>query len=136
MTPELRRALRQYIHWFGSYKASGELKKTEVWSIVRSGCIEFITPSDTHKVKRVRRNPRVTCFLGREDGPAITGTAEILDGRWQILRVYRAYWKSHPPKDVLRATPRILYQTTVGRRVLIRVRPDEPNPLAGVTDPA
>jgi hypothetical protein len=136
MTPELQRALRQYMVWFGSYKTSGELKKTEVWSIVTAGCIEFITPANTYKVERVRRNSRVICFLGSENGPAIPGTAEISTKKREILRIYRAYWKSHSFWNVLRVTPRILRQTTLGNRAMIRVRPDEPNPLAGVTDPA
>ena len=136
MTPEIERALKQYMVWFGSYKASGELRTTEVWSIVTAGCIEFITPSDTHKVTRVRRNPRVLCHLGSAEGPVIAGTATILREKREIWRVYRAYWKTHPFKMVLSVTPRIIRQTLMGRRVAIRVQPDEPNPLAGVTDPA
>jgi len=136
MTPELQQALKQYMVWFGSYKTSGELRKTEVWSIVTAGCIEFITPANTYKVKRVRRNPRVICFLGSEDGPMVLGKAEISTKKREILRVYWAYWKSHPFWKVVRVTPRILRQTILGNRAMIRVRPDEPNPLAGVTDPA
>jgi hypothetical protein len=30
MTPELERALKRHTQWFGSYKASGELKKIQV----------------------------------------------------------------------------------------------------------
>src|SRR6201993_408013 len=37
MTPELQRALRRHTQWFGSYKASGELKKIHVWLLVNGG---------------------------------------------------------------------------------------------------
>jgi hypothetical protein len=53
--------LCSHTQWFGSYKKSGELKKIQVWLIVHEGNIEFLTPGDSYKVKRVRRNPRVIC---------------------------------------------------------------------------
>ena len=68
MTPELQRALKRHTQWFGSYKASGELKKIQVWLIVNGGQTEFLTPGNSYKVKRARRNPRVTCYVGSEDG--------------------------------------------------------------------
>jgi hypothetical protein len=34
MTPEVQNALKRHTQWFGSYKASGELKKIQVWLIV------------------------------------------------------------------------------------------------------
>jgi len=37
MTPELERALKRHTQWFGSYKASGELKKIQVWLNCFSG---------------------------------------------------------------------------------------------------
>ena len=39
MTPELQRALQRHTQWFGSYKASGELKKIQVWLVVNGGRI-------------------------------------------------------------------------------------------------
>jgi hypothetical protein len=96
MTPELQRAVRRYRQWFGSYKKSGELVKVQVWLTVNNGCIEFLTIDDSFKVKRIRRNPRAICYIGAKDGPAIRGTAEIVMGRDAMLRVYRAYWKTHP----------------------------------------
>ena len=55
MTPELQRALKRHNQWFGSFKASGELKKIQVWLILNGGQIEFLTPGNSYKVKRVRR---------------------------------------------------------------------------------
>jgi Pyridoxamine 5'-phosphate oxidase len=96
MTPELERAVKRYRQWFGSYKKSGELVKVQVWLTVNNGSIEFLTLDDSYKVKRIRRNPRVICYIGDKEGPSVSGTAEIFMGKDAIWRVYRAYWKTHP----------------------------------------
>ena len=134
MTPELERAVERYRQWFGSYKKSGELIKVQVWLTVNNGCIEFLSLDDSYKVKRLRRNPRVICYICDKEGPSIAGTAEIVMGRDALWRVYRAYWKTHP---LVMAVIALLIRRRIKTRkqVLIRVRPDEPNPLAGVTDP-
>ena len=134
MTPELERAVKRYRQWFGSYKKSGELIKVQVWLTVNNGCIEFLTTDDSYKVKRIRRNARVICYIGDKEGPQIPGTAEIVMDRNAIWRVYRAYWKSHPLVMTFVALP-IRRRIRNHKQVLIRVLPDEPNPLAGVTDP-
>jgi hypothetical protein len=135
MTPELERAVKRYNQWFGSYKKSGELVKVQVWLTINNGSIEFLTPGDSYKVKRVRRNPRVICYIADKDGPSISGTAEIVMGSDAMWRVYRAYWKTHPlVMAVIALATRRSIKTH--KDVLIRVRPDEPNPLAAVTDPS
>jgi PPOX class probable F420-dependent enzyme len=134
MTPELERAVKRYRQWFGSYKKSGALIKVQVWLTVSDGCIEFLTLDDSYKVKRIRRDPRVICYIGDKEGPHIPGTAEIVMGRNAIWRVYRAYWKTHPLIMTLIAFS-IRRRIGTHKQVLIRVHPDEPNPLAGVTDP-
>jgi len=134
MTPELERAVERYRQWFGSYKKSGELIKVQVWLTVNNGCIEFLSLDDSYKVKRIRRNPRAVCYIGDKDGPCIPGTAEIVMGRDALWRVYRAYWKTHPLVMAVIALP-IRWRIKTRKQVLIRVHPDEPNPLAGVTDP-
>ena len=134
MTPELVRALKRHTQWYGSYTKSGELKKVPVWLTLNQGRIEFITPARTYKVKRTRRIPRVICFVGSANGPAINGTAEIITDQKEIWRVYWAYWKTHPFAMPLLAAY-IGVQIALGMYVVIRVHPDEPNPLAGLTDP-
>ena len=134
MTPELERAVKRYKQWFGSYKKSRELIKVQVWLTVSDGCIEFLTLDDSYKVKRIRKNPRVICYIGDKEGPHIPGTAEIVMGRNAIWRVYRAYWKTHPLIMVFIAFS-VRRRIGTHKQVLIRVHPDEPNPLAGVTDP-
>lgn len=135
MTPELQRALKPHTQWFGSYKASGELKKIQVWLTVNGGQIEFLTPGNSYKVKRARRNPRVTCYVGSENGPAISGTAQIISDRSEVERVYRSYWKSHPLRMAILIGLRLWIEMLLNKRVVVRVQPDEPNPLAGLTDP-
>jgi hypothetical protein len=135
MTPELECPVKRYRQWFGSYKKSGELIKVQVWLTVNNGCIEFLTLEDSYKVKRIRRNPRAICYIGDKEGPQISGTAEIVMGRNAARWVYRAYWKTHRLIMVLIAFS-IRRRIETRKQVLIRVHPDEPNPLAGVTDPA
>jgi PPOX class probable F420-dependent enzyme len=134
MTPELEYAVKRYKQWFGSYKKSGELVKIQVWLTVNNGCIEFLTADDSYKVKRIRRKARVICYIGDKNGPSVSGTAEIVMGRNAARRVYRAYWKTHPVIMTFIAFP-IRRRIRNRKQVLIRVHPDEPNPLAGVTDP-
>lgn len=135
MTPELERAVKRCRQWFGSYKKSGELIKVQVWLTVNNGCIEFLTLDDSYKVKRIRRNPRTVCYIGDNEGLHILGTAEIVMDRNAIWRVYRAYRKTHPLIMALIAFS-IRRRIETRKQVLIRVHPDELNPLAGVTDPA
>jgi hypothetical protein len=136
MTPELERALKRHTQWFGSYKTSGELKKIQVWLTVNGGRIEFLTPGNSYKVKRARKNPRVQCYVGSKDGPAISGTAQIITDRSEVARVYRGYWKTHPLRMAMVIGLRLWIEMLLNKRVVVRVQPDEPNPLEGLSDPA
>src|SRR5215469_18881642 len=93
MTPELQRALKRHVQWFGSYKKSCALVKVQVWLIVNSGRIEFLTGKDSYKVRRLRRNPRAIGYVGSENGPAIAGTAQIVSEKAELARVYRRIGK-------------------------------------------
>jgi hypothetical protein len=135
MTPELQRAQKRHTQWFGSYKASGELRKVQVWLVLNGGQIECLTPGSSYKVKRVRRNPRVICYVGSKDGPAISGTAQIITGS-EVARVYRSYWKVHPVRRPIFIGLRLWIVMLVNKRVVVRVQPDDPNHVAGLTDPA
>lgn len=135
MTSELERAIKRYTQFFGSYKQSGELKKVPVWLTVNEGRIEFLTDGQSFKVKRARRNPHVVCYLGSENGPAISGTATIVTDQEALQRTYRAYWKTHLLGMIVLSLI-LSRRIKSGRQVLVRVQPDEPNPLTGFTDPA
>ena len=87
-------------------------------------------------MKRVRRNPRVVCSVGSKDGPTISGTAEIITDRSEVARVYRSYWKVHPLRMAIVIGLRVWIEILLNKRVVVRVQPDEPNPLAGLSDPA
>lgn len=136
MSPELQRALNRHTQWFGSYKASGQLKKLLVWLVVTDGQIEFLTLGNSYKVKRIRRNPRVICYVGSKNGLAISGTANVITERSEVMRVYRKYWRAHPVRMAILIGLRIWIEMLLNKRVVVRVQPDDPNPLAGLTDPA
>jgi hypothetical protein len=132
MTPELQSALKRHMQWFGSYKKSGDLVKVQVWLIVNSGQIEFLTGKDSYKVRRLLSNPRAICYVGSKNGPTVAGRAQIVSDKAELARVYRAYWKTHPVFMLLGIGLRIWIEMLLGNRVVVRVDPDEPNPLAGV----
>jgi hypothetical protein len=134
MTPELERALKRHTQWFGSYKRSGELVKVQVWLIVNKGRIEFLTGKNSYKVKRLRRDPRAICYVGSKNGPEVTGTAQIISEKDELTRVYRAYWKTHPVFMLLGIGMRVWIEMFLGNRVVIQISPDEPNPLAAVSE--
>jgi hypothetical protein len=136
IAPDLQRGLNLHTQFFGSYKKSGELKKIHVWLSVYQGQIEFLTPGDSYKVKRIRRNPRVICYVGGKTGLAVPGTAQVITAREELMRVYRAYWKIHPVRMAVMIGLRVWIGILLNQRVVVRVQPDHPNPLAGVTDPA
>jgi hypothetical protein len=48
--------------------------------------------------------------------------------------VYRAYWKTHPVFMLLGIGLRIWIEMLLGNRVVVRVDPDKPSPLAGVNE--
>lgn len=134
MTPELQSALKRHMQWFGSYKKSGDLVKVQVWLIVNSGQIEFLTGKDSYKVRRLLSNPRAICYVGSKNGPTVAGRAQIVSDKAELARVYRAYWKTHPVFMLLGIGLRIWIEMLLGNRVVVRVDPDEPNPLAGVNE--
>jgi PPOX class probable F420-dependent enzyme len=120
--------------WIGTYKKSGERTRTQVWCFIHDGKIEFLTDGESLKVKRLKRNPNVICFLGSNDGPRIEGTAEIVSDSTELQRGYAAYWKTHPFMMV------ILWMTIrshikSGRQVMVRITASGENPLAGINNP-
>lgn len=131
MTPELKAAVKRHTQLFGSYTKSGELKKVRVWLTLNQGKIEFLTPTESLKVKRIKRNRRVRCSIGETD---VQGIAEVVADKDAMLRTYHAYWKTHPFIMVFIAAG-IRSRIESGEQALIRVAPDEPNLFDGVTDP-
>ena len=77
----------------------------------------------------------MVCYVGSEDGPAISGTAQIITDRSEVARVYRSYWKVHPVMMAMAIGLRVWIEMLLNKRVVVRVQADEPNPLAGLTVP-
>src|SRR6185369_17746975 len=131
MDPRLQNAIKRHTQIFGSYTRAGELKQVRVWLTLNHGKIEFLTPGAALKAKRVGRNPRVECLIGEY---RVSGTAEVVRDKDALLRGYRAYRKAHP-FIMLFIGSGIRSRINSGQQVLIRITPDEPNPLKGVSDP-
>ena len=74
-------------------------------------------------------------FCGERGRSVISGTAQIITDRSEVARVYRSYWKSHPLRMAIVIGLRLWIEMLLNKRVVVRVQPDEPNPLAGLTDP-
>jgi PPOX class probable F420-dependent enzyme len=66
-----------------SYRKDGTPKGTPVWVVPDGDAIAIWTPTESYKVKRIRRNPKVEVapceFSGRPTGESRSGKAEILD---------------------------------------------------------
>jgi len=63
-------------------------------------------------------------------------TAQIITDRSEVARVYRCYWKVHPLRMAIIIGLRVWIEMLLNKRVVVRVQPDDPNPVAGLTDPA
>ena len=85
-------------------------------------------------MRRLRRNPKAICYVGSKNGPAVAGTAQIITEKADLTRVYRGYWKIHPVFMLLGIGLRVWIETLLGNRAVVRLVPDEPNPLAGVDE--
>lgn len=80
--------LRQSLHVPGkymsltTYRRDGSAASTGVWFAEEDGCLYVITPAQSHKAKRLRRNPAAAVApsdaRGRPKGPAIPARVEFL----------------------------------------------------------
>jgi len=129
---DIREAIGKHRMWFGTSTRDGRLIKVQVWCFLNGDRIEFITDGHSLKVKRARRNPQVVCFLGSKCGPAVRGTAELIEDRSEVWRGYQTYWKHHTAAMVFLWWP-IRRNIERGRQIMVRVRPqdetDAPNPF-------
>jgi general stress protein 26 len=123
-------ALRKHQMWFGSYARDGRLIKVQVWCFLNGGDIEFLTDGRSLKARRARRNSQVICILGSKNGPAVRGAAELIEDRSEVWRGYQAYWKDHLAAMLFLWWP-IRRNIERGYQIMVRVHPEEPNPLLG-----
>jgi uncharacterized protein len=65
-----------------TFRRDGSPVATPVWVVGHAGLLYVWTGGETGKVKRIRRNPRVTMapctFRGRVTGPAVAARAQIV----------------------------------------------------------
>ena len=54
----------------------------------------------------------------------------------RVVGVYRGYWKTHPLRMAIVIGLQLWIEMLLNKRVVVRVQPDEPNPLEGLSDPA
>ncbi|WP_306357471.1 MULTISPECIES: PPOX class F420-dependent oxidoreductase [unclassified Nocardia] len=66
-----------------TYKKDGTPVGTAVWAVLDAGRLYVWTVTDSWKVKRLRRDPRVTLqpcdAMGKPRGPVVSGTGVVLD---------------------------------------------------------
>ncbi|MGF1665093.1 MAG: PPOX class F420-dependent oxidoreductase [Acidimicrobiia bacterium] len=83
-----------------TWKTDGTPVATPVWAVAVGGHCYFTTPSNTWKVRRLARNPRVTVAPGTKrgepTGPALDATAVRVEDRHECRGVERALIARHP----------------------------------------
>ncbi len=76
-----------------TFKRNGDAVAAPMWIVGDSAHLSVWTPADTWKVKRVRRDPRVTLTACGRTGkvragaPVVEGTAEVITDPWEVARV-------------------------------------------------
>lgn len=84
-----------------TFKRDGEGVAAPVWLVADGDRLAVWTPADSWKVKRLRRDPRVTLVpCGRrgavsENAVPVEGTAEVLDDASVVSRVEAALKKKY-----------------------------------------
>ena len=98
MTPALADALgsAHYIY-LTTYSAAGAPGTVPTWCWLHDDAAYFTTQRASLKARRIARSGRVTVHVGKKDGPAFEGRADLVDDRPDleaaILRAYhRKYW--------------------------------------------
>ena len=109
-----------------TYKRSGEAVATPMWVVAQDGRLAFWTPSDSWKVKRARRDPRVSVAPCNRTGsvpegaPRIGGHAEVLDHDDDVRRVRAAIKRKYGLVfNVVTVVERIMRRGREERTVLL-----------------
>lgn len=103
MTTELGDLASAHYVLLTTYRKDGTPVGTPVWAVPRDGKLYVWTEVESWKVKRMRRNPKVTvqpCGMrGAPRGEARAATARLLDasetGRIKSM-IRRKYWLTGP----------------------------------------
>lgn len=76
-----------------TYKRNGDAVATPLWIAADGDQLVFWTPADSWKVKRVRRDPRVSMAPCTRSGkvspgaPTVTGRGHVVDDAAEVARV-------------------------------------------------
>ena len=98
MTPALAEALsRAHYIYLTTYSKAGKPGTVPTWCWLHDDAVYFTTQRASLKSRRITNSGRVTVHIGKKDGPAFEGHAELVKDRPDleavILRAYRRkYW--------------------------------------------
>ncbi|OBB57150.1 hypothetical protein A5757_21240 [Mycobacterium sp. 852013-51886_SCH5428379] len=110
-----------------TFKRSGEAVATPLWVIGEAGRLVFWTPAESWKVKRVRRDARVTvvpCSRGGKVAPGVqpvAGRAELVEDAAEVDRTQGLFRKKYGVGFVVVTTIERVIRRGRERRVLLRV---------------
>ena len=80
MDPELATALRRTRYlYLTTYSDAGKPGTVPTWCWLHDDAVYFTTQRASLKARRIAKNGRVTVHVGREDGPAFEGRAELVE---------------------------------------------------------
>ena len=107
-----------------TYSQAGKPGTVPTWCWLHEHTVYFTTQRASLKARRIKNSGRVTVHVGKKDGPAFEGRAELVDDRPDleaaILRVYRSkYWIIVP----LWMGRYIRKGFKAGTSVLVRIQP-------------
>ncbi len=98
MNPALALGLgRAHYIYLTTYSKAGKAGTVPTWCWLHEDAVYFTTQRASLKARRIRNSGRVTVHVGKKDGPAFDGKAELVEDRPDleaaILRAYRSkYW--------------------------------------------
>jgi len=88
---------RAHYIYLTTYSKAGKPGTVPTWCWLHEDAVYFTTQRASLKARRIRNSGRVTVHVGKKDGPAFDGQAELVEDRPDleaaILRAYhRKYW--------------------------------------------
>jgi uncharacterized protein len=114
-----------------TFKRNGEAVATPLWVIADGGRLVFWTPAETWKVKRVRRDPRVTvvpCSRMGKVAPGartVSGRAQVVEDADEVNRAQGLFKRKYGFGFRVVTTVERLLRRGRERRVLLRVDLEE-----------
>jgi uncharacterized protein len=112
-----------------TYKRNGDGVATPLWLVGDGDHLVMWTPADTWKVKRVRRDPRVTLARcgrrGKVDAgePSVDGVAEVVDDAPEVSRIETVLRRKYGVEyRIVTLIERLIARGRPSQRVLLRIR--------------